>query len=219
MTTSSGDADGEILKQQDTSSIAEEQIKQAALTLTGHIEQIPPMVSALKHQGKRLYDLARQGVEVEREPRKVTIHCFELISHQQDLVTMHVHCSKGTYVRTLVEDLGACLGCGAHVTMLRRTALGPFTDPEMHTLQELEQLTEKDDAALDKLLLATDIALQEYPAISIDSVTMLDLRHGRTVQLANFPKNGQARIYDEDMQFYGIASVNKNGKLAVKCLS
>ena len=219
VTTTSGDADGQILAQQDASPITEEQIKSAASTLTGQIEQVPPMVSALKHEGKRLYDLARQGVEVKREPRKVTIYLFELINKQQNIVSMQVHCSKGTYIRTLVEDLGKSLSCGAHVTKLRRTALGPFINPEMHTLQELEQLAEKGEVALDKLLLATDVALKKYPAISIDTTTMLDLQHGRTIQLPNFPKNGRARIYDENMKFYGIASVSETGKLAVKCLS
>lgn len=217
--TTSGDTDGQIIAYQDASSITEEQIKSAASTLTGQIEQVPPMVSALKHQGKRLYNLARQGVEVEREPRKVIIYLFEFINKQQGVVNMHVHCSKGTYIRTLVEDLGKILACGAHVTKLRRTALGPFIDFEMHTLHELEQLAEKEDVALDKLVLSTDVALQEFPAIAIDSTTMSDIQHGRTVQLPNFPKNGRARIYDENMKFYGVASVSETGKLTVKCLS
>ena len=90
------------------------------------------MYSALKHQGSRLYELARKGIEVERAPRKVEIHSFELIETTDDLVTMQVHCSKGTYIRTLVEDLGKLLSCGAHVVELRRTSLGPFTDPKMY---------------------------------------------------------------------------------------
>ncbi len=219
MTTTSGDADGEVLDQQDATSINTAQIQHAASQLTGSIKQVPPMYSALKHQGKRLYDLARQGVEVEREPREVIIHSFDFIHQQDSLVTMQVHCSKGTYVRTLVEDLGKSLGCGAHITTLRRIALGPFSNPEMHTLNDIEPLAEKGELALDTLLLPTDAALEAYPAISVDTKTMLDIQHGRSVQLADLPIGERARIYNEEKQFYGIASVNNEGKLTVKCLS
>ena len=217
--TSSGDIDGEVLEQCDTSSITQEQIEQAAAKLTGDIEQTPPMISALKYQGKRLYELARKGIVVDRNPRNVTIHNFELIDQQHDHVTMHVTCSKGTYVRTLVEDLGEILACGAHVTALRRTALGPFIAPVMYKIDEIEQLAKKGGCSLDKVLLPTEEAIKEYPAVSIDEAMMLDIEHGRPIQIVELSMHEKVRIYDEEMQFYGVASLNEQGKTAVKRLN
>jgi len=218
-TTDSGDADGKIIKQRDVSSITEEQILQNAAQLTGSIEQIPPMYSALKYQGSRLYELARKGIEVERKPRKVEIYAFELIEQRHDLVTMHVHCSKGTYVRTLVEDLGELLHCGAHVIELRRTSLGPFTDPEMHTLGELELLAKKGVSNLDEVLLSTDHALLAWPAVTISEDQMIDIRNGHAMQIPNLPADGMVRIYDTEQLFYGIGTVLEDGRVAPKPLN
>ncbi len=219
VTTDSADADGEILEQRDASKVTKEQILQQAASLTGSIEQIPPMYSALKHQGSRLYKLARKGIEVERAPRKVEIHSFELIEQQQDLVTMQVHCSKGTYIRTLVEDLGKLLSCGAHVAELRRTSLGPFTDPRMYNFSELEQFAEQGFSALDQSLLPADHALQGWPAILIDENQMVDIRNGHAMHLANLPDEGLVRIYDMDQQFYGIGTIREDGRMAPKPLN
>ena len=218
VTTTSGDADGDILEQRDASLINKEQIQQAASQLTGYIVQVPPMFSALKHQGKRLYDLARKGIEVERKPREICIHSFTFLQQQRDEVSMLVHCTKGTYVRTLVEDFGKALGCGAHITALRRIELGPFSDPVMRTLNDLEKVAEKGESFLDALLLPTDAVLSEYPAITVDAKTMLDIKHGKPINLTEVSIGESARIYDEEEQFYGIASANQDGKLTVKCL-
>ncbi len=217
--TSSGDTDGEIVEQCDATSITQKQIIQAAAKLTGDIKQTPPMVSALKHQGKRLYELARKGFVVDRKPRNVKIHNFDLIDRQQDYVTMHVTCSKGTYIRTLVEDLGEILSCGAHVTELRRTALGPFIDPLMYKIDEIEQLAAKGEFKLDEILLPVDEAIKEYPAVSVDDAIMLDIEHGRPIQLLELSKHEKVRIYDKEMQFYGVASINEQGKTVVKRLN
>lgn len=218
-TTDSGDADGKIIKKRDMSLITKEQILQSAEQLTGSIEQVPPMHSALKYQGSRLYELARKGIEVERNPRKVEIHAFEFMEQQHDLVTMHVHCSKGTYVRTLVEDLGELLQCGAHVFELRRTSLGPFTDPKMHTIDELELLAKKRVSNLDKVLLPIDHALMAWPAITISGAQMIDIRNGHAVQMPNIPDDGMVRIYDSAQQFYGIGKVLEDGRMAPKSLN
>ncbi len=217
-TTTSGDADGELLTQKDSSNVTRAQIKQAALKLIGDIEQIPPMHSALKHQGKRLYELARQGEKVERRARKVKIHQFEFIEQKQNLVSMHVHCSKGTYVRTLVEDLGNLLNCGAHVVELKRTSLGPFTEPKMYTLHDLEALVTEDFSLLDALLLPAESAVQHWPAIDVSAEQMLDIQHGREIHMTILDNDKSARIYGPDKQFYGIASVNEGGKIAIKRL-
>lgn len=219
VTTDSADADGVILEQRDTSNITKDQILQHAASLTGSIDQIPPMYSALKHQGSRLYKLARKGIAVERAPRKVEIHSFEFIGKHDDLVTMQVHCSKGTYIRTLVEDLGELLSCGAHVVELRRTSLGPFADPKMYDLKQLEQLADQGFSLLDQTLLPTDQALLGWPAITVVDELMADMRNGRALQLPNLPANGMVRIYDSNQQFYGIGEVRENGKMAPKPLN
>ena len=218
--TNTADADGEILERRNTSEITQEQIMQHAQCLTGSIEQIPPMYSALKHQGSRLYELARKGVEVERAPRKVEIHNFNLIKFEQDLVTMQVHCSKGTYIRTLVEDLGKLLTCGAHVVELRRTSLGPFHNPKMHNLSELELLADQEDlVALDQVVLPTDRALQGWPAVIVADEQMKDMKNGHALELPNLPAEGLVRIYDVNQQFYGIGKIREDGKMAPKPLN
>ena len=219
VTTDSADADGEILEQRDASSVTEAQILQHAASLSGSIEQIPPMYSALKHQGSRLYELARKGIEVERTPRKVEIHRFDLLNFQKDLVTMQVHCSKGTYIRTLVEDLGELLSCGAHVVELRRISLGPFEDPKMITQDKLELLAEKGFSELDQALLPTDHALQGWPAVSVEESLMADMKNGHALQLPNLPADGVVRIYDSDQKFYGIGKIREDGKMAPKPLN
>lgn len=219
VTTDSGDADGKLLEGRDASSVSKEQILQAAVKLTGCIEQIPPMYSALKHQGSRLYELARKGVEVERNPRKVEIHKFEFLQQQQDLVTMHVHCSKGTYVRTLVEDLGNLLECGAHVVELRRTSVGPFVDPKMYRFDELEKIAEKGLVDLDLTLIPIEQALQDWPAVTIADEMMPDIRNGHATQLPNLPSRGMVRIYEADQRFYGMGTIREDGRMAPKCLN
>ncbi|MCB1803401.1 MAG: tRNA pseudouridine(55) synthase TruB, partial [Gammaproteobacteria bacterium] len=134
-TTATGDAEGEILTDRPVGDFSREQIEQACAAFVGKIQQLPPMYSALKHKGKRLYELAREGVEVERQPRTVTIHDLVVESVELPEVEIRVHCSKGTYVRTLAEDIGERLGCGAHVTALRRTGVGPYTEYPMYTME------------------------------------------------------------------------------------
>ncbi len=217
--TDTADSDGKVIERRDASKITEAQILQSAAKLTGDIEQVPPMYSALKHQGSRLYELARKGIEVERPPRKVKIHSFELIKHQQERVTMHVHCSKGTYIRTLVEDLGNLLSCGAHVVGLRRVSVGPFVDQKMYALSELEQLAEHGYTELDQVLLPTDQALLGWPAITIADHQMRDMKNGHALEVPNLPAEGAVRIYDSRQEFYGIGTVREDGRMAPKPLN
>ena len=218
-TTTSGDADGEIVVKKSNVEISATQIKQAASKLTGEIEQIPPMYSALKHQGKRLYELARNGKEIERKARKVTIHQFEFLEQSQNLVMMSVYCSKGTYIRTLVEDLGDILNCGAHVVELKRTSLGPFINPTMYNLQDLEAQLTEDFSKLDALLLPVESALQYWPAVHLNAQQMLHIQHGRPIVIPELEQEKHARIYGPDEQFYGMASIKESGKIAIKCLN
>ncbi len=216
--TDTGDADGYVTSEQDASWVADAQVHHAIKSLTGSMEQTPPMYSALKYQGTRLYQLARRGIEVERPSRVVKVHKLVLIKREADLLCLDVHCSKGTYIRTLVEDLGKCLGCGAHVVELRRTGVGPFVDPELYTLMKLEEIAVAGFSLLDRALLPIDDALQSWPALSFDETMMKEVRNGHPVWVPQSPAQGIVRIYDVNDRFYGVGTVLDDGRIAPKCL-
>ena len=146
--TTTADAEGEVLEERPIGTYSGDQLEAVFDGFRGRIEQIPPMYSALKHKGERLYKLARQGVEVEREPRPVNIYELTLAGQGDDWIDIDVHCSKGTYIRTLAEDIGEKLGCGAHVAALRRSAVGPYGSDQLITLEQLEALKETDMPAI-----------------------------------------------------------------------
>jgi len=216
-TTATGDAEGEILETRSTEHVTREQIEQLLPRFVGEIEQLPPMYSALKHQGKRLYELAREGIEVEREPRKVTIHSLALGETELPEFELRVHCSKGTYVRTLAEDLGAALGCGAHVVALRRTGVGPYTDLRMYTMEELERVAEQGHAALDALLLPIDTALSAWPEVRVSADTAFYLRQGQAVLIPKAPTEGWVRIYQGE-QLLALGEVLDDGRITPRRL-
>ena len=218
VTTNTGDADGEVLERKGTSHVTDQEIHQNIHELTGSIEQVPPMFSALKYQGSRLYELARKGIEVERPSRQVKIHRFELLHREANILRLRVHCSKGTYIRTLVEDLGERLKCGAHVIELRRTSVGPFVNPKLVTISELEDQAQIDPTLLDAVLMPIDSALQDYPMLSIEQALMEKIRHGQAVSVPKSPTNGLVRLYDAKNQFYGLGAVLEDGRIAPKCL-
>ncbi|MDJ0739419.1 MAG: tRNA pseudouridine(55) synthase TruB [Gammaproteobacteria bacterium] len=216
-TTATGDAEGEILSERPLDDIDCERVEQALGQFRGEIEQLPPMYSALKHQGKRLYELAREGVEVEREPRTVTIHALLLHDCTLPDLDVSVHCSKGTYVRTLAEDIGEALGCGAHVTALRRTGVGPYTELPMHTMDALEAAASAGSEALDALLLPIDTALADWPEVRVSADTAFYLRQGQAVLVPKAPTAGWVRIYGDD-GFLAVGQVQDDGKIAPKRL-
>jgi tRNA pseudouridine55 synthase len=162
-TTTTGDAEGEVLCER-AANVSREQVEAACARFVGAITQVPPMHSALKHEGRTLYSLARAGIEVERAPRAVTIHAIEIVDLAQDRLTLDVRCTKGTYIRTLAEDIGEALGCGAHLAALRRTASGGLTLAKAHSLEELAAL---DEAARDALLLPADAPLADWPEVRL----------------------------------------------------
>jgi tRNA pseudouridine55 synthase len=152
--TTTCDAEGEIVAKKSISHITQESLIKVVAQFTGKIEQIPSMYSALKHKGQPLYKLARKGIEVERKPRTVTIHELKLLKWAKDKIQLEVHCTKGTYIRNLIDDMGQALGCGAYVTQLRRLQSGPYHAKQMVTIEKLEELFAKDGfAAIDKLIL------------------------------------------------------------------
>jgi tRNA pseudouridine55 synthase len=215
--TATGDAEGEVLRTRPVEGISRANIEQVLRCFLGEIEQLPPMYSALKHQGKRLYELAREGIEVEREPRKVRIHQLSLERVDLPEFELRVHCSKGTYVRTLAEDIGEALGCGAHVTALRRTGVGPYTEYPMYTMEVLQQAAEQGQAALDALLLPIDTALGDWPAVRVSADMAFYLKQGQAVLVPKAPTEGWVRIYlGED--FLAVGQVQDDGRIAPKRL-
>jgi tRNA pseudouridine55 synthase len=177
------------------------------------------MHSAVKHQGQRLYKLARQGVEVEREPRTITIHELSLLNFESPLAEIDVHCSKGTYVRTLVEDIGAELGCGAHVADLRRLGVGPYDASGMISLETLEQrLAEGGEAALDALLLPLESGLAQWPGVHLSGDAAFYLRQGQPVLVPHAPTCGWVRLYEGETRFLGVGEVLDDGRVAPRRL-
>lgn len=217
--TSTADALGEVLLERPVPALSRERILATLADFTGAIAQTPPMHSALKHQGKRLYELARAGVEVERQPRTVTIYDLELIDFGADWIEIEVRCSKGTYIRTLAEDIGEQLGCGAHISALRRLGAGPFTAGQMVTVEQLNQTLETSGLeALDQFLLPLDSALASSPAVKLAAPLAHYLTQGQAVLVPNAPTSGWLRLYDDLGQFLGIGEILDDGRVAPKRL-
>jgi len=217
-TTATGDTEGEVLQTRPVEGVGREQIEAVLPQFTGVISQLPPMYSALKHKGQRLYKLAREGLEVEREPREITIHGLVLGEVEADEFALEVHCSKGTYVRTLAEDIGEALGCGAHVVALRRSGVGPYTGMAMFTLEQLMEKGEQGLDVLDQLLLPVDTALGEWPALSLTKDSAYYLKMGQPVLVPKSPTDGWVRLYEGEDAFIGVGLVQDDGKIAPKRL-
>ena len=209
--TSTGDPEGEITLEADVPQLDETTIVRTLLEFTGEIEQVPPMYSALKHQGKRLYQLARQGIEVERKPRKVEIFSLSLNSFTAESLILTVHCSKGTYIRTLVQDLAQAWGTVGHATGLRRLSVEPFNESAMVDMTQLEQLGE-DLPALDELLLSVDQPLLDLPACRLDAEQSRQLKFGQQVTTSE-PVAGRVRVYGPQDDFIGIGELDDVGVL------
>jgi tRNA pseudouridine55 synthase len=221
VTTSTADAEGEVLRTASTEAVDEEGLRRTLEGFVGTIEQLPPMYSAVKHQGERLYKLARQGIEVERKPRTVNIFSIELRRVNLPEFEMDVHCSKGTYVRTLAEDIGVALGCGGHVCGLRRTGVGPYVEGDAHfvTLEEIDQLSQAEGlVALDALLLPLESALNHWPTVRLSEDAAFYLRQGQAVLVPRAPTEGLVRLYDPSQKFIGVGYILDDGKVQPKRL-
>ena len=222
VTTATADAEGEIVETVPTDGISEPDLRRAVKGFVGPIEQLPPMYSAVKHKGERLYKLARQGIEVERTPRTVHIHSLDLLDVAIPDFDMDVHCSKGTYVRTLAEDIGKVLGCGGHVSGLRRTGVGPYheSDTRFVTLDDVEQLGSEMDGfvGLDALLLPLDSALRHWPAVRLSEDAAFYLRQGQAVLVPQSPTEGLVRLYEQSERFIGVGEILDDGKVQPKRL-
>lgn len=201
--TTTGDREGEVLATRPVDFDAEK-LAQALQSLRGEIDQVPPMHSALKVDGKALYELARQGKEVERAPRRVTIHALELLSRTVDTMQIAVRCSKGTYIRTLAEDLGELLGCGAHLSALRRTASGPLTLENAVTLEQLDAMSDAERLAR---LLPPDLLLADCPQIRLPADEAGKLLAGMRRRVAHAPAERVRAFGPEQNAFLGSARV------------
>ncbi|MEF8833940.1 MAG: tRNA pseudouridine(55) synthase TruB [Halofilum sp. (in: g-proteobacteria)] len=220
-TTDTGDADGELLATSAVGDIDSVRIEAVLDGLRGEIEQLPPMHSALKHAGRPLYEYARRGIDVQRSPRPTIIHRLDLLAFDGCDARFEVHCAKGTYVRTLAEDLGAALGCGAHVTVLRRIGAGPFDDDALVTLDRLEADAAGDEGGpqrLDRHLLPVDSALMAWPRVDLGPDLAAFIRQGQAVQVPRAPTAGLVRMYGGDAGFLGMGRIASDGRVAPKRL-
>ena len=214
-TTTTADAEGEVLQRRPVA-VTDVQLAEACRRFTGVIDQVPPMHSALKHEGRALYEYARQGVEIERAARRVTIHAINILGRQDDQVTIDVTCTKGTYIRTLAQDIGEALGCGAHLAALRRTGSGPLSLQGTVTLEQLAALTEPER---DRLLLDADALLADAPVVRLDADEAARFLTGlrRRVRLDDAP---QVRVYGpEPKAFLGSARVTAGELISTRLLS
>ena len=217
--TNTGDIEGEVIESRPVPKIDEAALRQVLDRFTGEIKQVPPMHSALKVDGQRLYKLAHQGLEVERQPRQVTIYRIELLRQAADEIDLHVTCSKGTYIRTLAEDIGEVLGCGAHVTVLRRTLVSGHALNEAVTLDELAQILEHDGVAgIDARLLPMDSALADWPGVSLSDDMVFYVKRGQAVLVPKAPTAGLVKLYGSKDGFLGIGLILEDGRVAPKRL-
>ncbi len=223
--TDTSDSDGEVVSERPVN-VQPGQVIEALDHFRGDIQQVPSMYSALKHQGKPLYWYARQGIEIEREARPITVYEFKLLNMEDDVLEMEVHCSKGTYVRTLVDDLGEMLGCGAHVTMLRRTQVADYPTDRMLTLEQLECLFEQvrseerpPKEELDPLLLPMDSAVAMLPEVNMMEMLGDYVLQGQAVQVPGAPLDGLVRMtVGDERTFIGVGHIDDDGRVAPKRL-
>ncbi|ELA7920421.1 tRNA pseudouridine(55) synthase TruB [Vibrio alginolyticus] len=223
--TNTSDSDGEVVETRPVD-VTLDKLEACIEKFRGESDQVPSMFSALKYQGKPLYEYARKGIEVPRESRKITVYEIVLHRFEGDEVEMEVHCSKGTYIRTIVDDLGEMLGCGAHVTMLRRTGVAKYPYEKMVTLEQLNELLEqahREERAprelLDPLLLPMDTAVEDLPEVNLMPELADMVQHGQPVQVFGAPTEGSLRLtMGEERLFIGVGEMNEDGKIAPKRL-
>jgi tRNA pseudouridine55 synthase len=217
--TSTGDAEGEVIETKPVPEFDEQSLKTLFNQFMGDIEQIPPMHSAIKKDGQPLYKLAHQGIEVEREPRPVHIYALDLLDIRETSFQFRLHCSKGTYVRTLVEDMGEVLGCGAHLTDLRRIQVGPFELADAVTSEELVHVAADEGFdGLDKLMIPMEKALTNWPAVHLSENSTYYVRQGQPVQVARAPTSGWVRLFASNDNFIGVGQILEDGRVAPKRL-
>ena len=215
--TDTGDAEGTVIREREIPEIAQAELDAVLDRFRGEIDQVPPMYSALKHQGRPLYELARQGIEIERAVRRVTIYNMALLARHSDGIEIEVAVSKGTYIRSLAEDIGEALGCGAHLTALRRLKTGPFTGDAMLDFERLEALA--DQQAREGVLLPVDILLDHLPCLDITAEMARMILRGQQAETTtgSLEVDSLARVY-QDQQLLGLVRIAAEGVIAPRRL-
>lgn len=214
--TATGDAEGEVTLRDGKALPGSDALHAAAKRFLGEQQQVPPMYSAVKHKGRRLYELAREGLEVERASRPIRIDEFSILAVGEDTADMQIRCSKGTYVRTLVEDWAESIGTFAYVDKLRRLAVGPFDGKDMLSMAQLEPLAEQGPQALDALLQPIDSALGDWPAVSLDADSAFYFGQGQAVQVPQAPTSGLVRVYGQNQKLLAVGEVLDDGRINPK---
>ena len=224
--TDSGDADGNVVAERQVGNMPKQRIDHALNAFRGAIEQVPSMFSAVKHKGQPLYKLARQGIQVEREARPVTIYRNDIVDFDGERLTLDIHCSKGTYVRTIAHDLGEALGCGAHVYALRRLAAGPYDEADMVAVEELQRLQQHGD--LDTALLPIASTVRHWPPLALAEALAFYIKQGQPVLVPHAPTSGWVRLYAAatspteaarcDDHFIGVGEILDDGRVAPRRL-
>ncbi|QKJ60806.1 tRNA pseudouridine(55) synthase TruB [Serratia fonticola] len=223
--TDTSDADGQIVQERPVN-FTQAQLDTALDTFRGNIQQVPSMYSALKYQGKKLYEYARQGIEVPREARSITVYELQFIRWEGDELELEIHCSKGTYIRTITDDLGELLGCGAHVIYLRRLQVAKYPIARMITLEQLNALVEQaqeqniaPSELLDPLLMPMDSPAEDFPEVNLLPAVAGYVKQGQPVQAAGAPASGLVRITEgEERKFIGIGEIADDGRVAPRRL-
>ena len=216
--SSTGDSEGKIVNFGSTKGINESSIRTILSQFIGDINQVPPMYSALKRNGTPLYKLARKGIEIERSPRPVTIHEINFLDLEEAVASLEVFCSKGTYIRTLVEDIGKSLGCGGHVVELRRTGFAHLDLSGSKTYEQLSKLKEQNIESLDSVILSADKMLPNLESVYLDSEQTRDIRLGKKIEYLGFSNPQKLKLYDHNEQFIGIGESNLMSEILPKRL-
>lgn len=214
--TDSGDSDGVVISTSVIPEFSQQDVLALLPTFIGELDQVPPMFSALKHQGQPLYKLARQGIEVERKSRRITIYDIKLLAVTAESFTLDVRCSKGTYIRTLVEDISHALGSGGHVTMLRRVAAAGYMEQQALTVEQLIASAENGVSALDELLLPSQDALPDWPSVELSDYMVAAIRQGQPIKVEQTFERANVRLFDPLQQFIGLAEMTEAGMVQPK---
>jgi tRNA pseudouridine55 synthase len=220
--TDSGDADGQVIAEHDASGLEQARLEEALEQFRGAIKQVPSMFSAIKVNGQPLYKLARQGKEIEREARDVNVYELQLLAYRpgkQAEVDLSIRCSKGTYIRSIAEDLGKILGCGGHVSVLRRTEVGPYLMSDAVTLDRLQGLRDnREFTLLDDFILPLSSALGHLPEVALTENAGFYIRQGQPVLVPHMPTQGMVRISMESGEFLGVGEILDDGRVAPRRL-
>ncbi|MDR2011791.1 MAG: tRNA pseudouridine(55) synthase TruB [Rhodanobacter sp.] len=213
VTTTTDDAEGQIVEEKPVPALSDADIRTALAAFTGHITQVPPVYCALKQGGEPLYRRARRGEDVTAPMRTVDVYRYELLAHNDDRLHLRVECGSGTYVRSLIRDLGERLGCGAHVTALRRIWVEPFREPHMYTLEMLAELASPDPAALDACLLPLEAGLAGFPQVHLDAAAARRLRQGQTIVIDSLAGVARCAVFGPDGRAVALAQADAAGRL------